>query len=305
MKEPSGILLIDKPAGMTSAGVVDLVKRLFKVRKIGHAGTLDPFATGLLICCINHATRIARFFLHKEKTYQAVLRLGIETDTGDPTGTVISEKKNPLFSRDTLIEVFSKFEGLIEQIPPPYSALKYHGTPLYRLARKGTPVQKEPRKVLIQKLEVTRIDASEIEFSVRCSAGTYIRSLGMDIGKALGCGGHIKELRRTECNGFRVEDACSISELEIYTEKGSWAEKVISMRDALRDIPECRADSYLMKKITYGNLITSNEIPPPQNDSLIKIIDGDNRLLAILDFCQKTRHYSYCGVFQSPVHALN
>ncbi|MEW5909348.1 MAG: tRNA pseudouridine(55) synthase TruB [Thermodesulfobacteriota bacterium] len=303
MKEDSGILLIDKPAGMTSAEIVGLVKRLFKIRKVGHAGTLDPFATGLLICCINSATRIARFFLHKEKTYRGVIHLGIETDTGDPTGAVISEKKGFMLSSETVAGVFQRFEGMIEQTPPVYSALKHRGIPLYRLAREGTPIQKEARKVLIQKLEIVRIAFPEIEFDVRCSAGTYIRSLGADIGRALGCGGHIKELRRTECNGFRVENACTVSDLKIYAEEGYWIEKLISMSDSLRDLPECRADSRLMKKVLYGSPVTSDEIPPPRDETLIKIIDGDNRLVAILDFCHKTHQYSYCSVFGSPGHA--
>ncbi|OGP60909.1 MAG: tRNA pseudouridine(55) synthase TruB [Deltaproteobacteria bacterium RBG_13_49_15] len=301
--ELSGILLIDKSAGMTSAGVVAQVKRILNARKVGHAGTLDPFATGVLICCINRATRIARFFLQGDKTYRALLFLGIETDTGDATGRITFQKNSIDFSKDKIRSVLKRFEGGIDQSPPVYSALKYEGVPLYRLAREGNPVQKMPRKVFIREINPVKIKLPEIWFDVRCSTGTYIRSLGTDIGKMLGCGGHIKKLRRLESSGFRVDEAISVEKLKALVEKGDWADRLISMRSALKDLPEHTADARLTEKITHGSPITIDEIPPPSHEDYVKVIDTDNHLLAVLGFSQNKRCYSYCGIFDLPIQA--
>ena len=298
--EISGIIVIDKPEGMTSARVVARVKKLFNARKAGHAGTLDPFATGVTVCCINQATKLAQFFLHGSKKYEAVLFLGIETDTQDLTGKVVSRSdiQPSLLSEDKIYSVFQKFKGEILQAPPVYSALKHKGVPLYKLARKGNPVQKDARTVFILSLDILHINLPEIHFKVSCSGGTYIRTLCADIGAALGCGGHLKRLRRTESSGFNIRDAVRYSELESSADELS--ERIIPMTDALKNMPVCIADNRLKQKIIYGQGITEADfiqLPAPIPDGFIKIIDMSSNLLAVLK--KESKDYKYCCVFQT------
>ena len=190
--EFSGIIVVDKPANITSARVVAVIKKRLGARKVGHTGTLDPFATGVLICCINKATKLARFFLQGWKKYTAVLHLGIETDTQDSTGSIISTSDRIDCSEKKIQSVIQQYEGTIEQFPPLYSALKYKGVALYKLARSGKPVQKPARRVFISYIKILEIRLPFIRFETFCSAGTYIRTLCADIGTSLGCGGHLK-----------------------------------------------------------------------------------------------------------------
>jgi len=236
----SGIIVVDKPANTTSAEVVAVVKKLLGAGKIGHTGTLDPFATGVLVCCVNRATKLARFFLHGSKTYEAVLHLGIETDTQDFTGTVTATGKETGFSDHAIRSVFEQFEGTLDQVPPVYSALKHKGTPLHKLARRGTPVQKPARRVFISKIEIVKIDLPLVRFTVSCGAGTYIRTLCADIGASLGCGGHLKELRRIESSGFTVAEGVTLPQLKKLVLSGKASERMVSMADALQEIPEPR-----------------------------------------------------------------
>jgi tRNA pseudouridine55 synthase len=265
--ELNGILLVDKPEGMTSAQVVARIKKLFGVRKVGHTGTLDPFATGILICCINRATRLARFFLHGNKKYEAVLHLGVETDTQDSTGIVTSTCDDVLFSEIKIRSVFNQFKGSIEQIPPVYSALKCKGTPLYKLARRGKPVQKPARRITIFNIEILKIHLPLIHFSVSCSAGTYIRTLCSDIGKRLGCGGHLKELRRIQSSGFSIAEAVKLSELENIAVYEKISHRIISMSKALQNMPEHIADRALAKKIMHGYILTKKDLKPLQPET--------------------------------------
>ena len=206
----NGIIIIDKPAGITSAKVVARLKEIVGARKVGHTGTLDPFATGVMICCLNRATRLARFFLSGDKKYKAVLCLGEETDTQDRTGKTISVCKDLEFSDKEIRDVFKEFEGPVAQMPPVFSSLKHKGTPLYKLARQGKPVQKPARQIVIHYLKISDSDLPEIHFEVSCSSGTYIRALCADIGKRLGCGGHLKSLRRIESCGFSIDQALDL-----------------------------------------------------------------------------------------------
>ena len=300
MTKQSGILVVDKPAGITSAGVVARVKKIFGARKVGHAGTLDPFATGILVCCINRGTKLARFFLHGNKKYEAVLHLGIETDTQDSTGTVTSICDNVLFSEIKIRSVFKRFEGTIEQMPPVYSALKFKGTPLYKLARRGKPVQKPARRVTIFNIEILEINLPLIRFEVACSAGTYIRTLCADIGTLLGFGGHLKELRRIENSGFTIEEAATLSELEELARSDKLSRRTISMANALRDMPGHLADNVLAEKIVHGNILTRKDVAPIQTDSpegFIKVVDAENDLLAILNYTKYSSRYKYHCVF--------
>jgi tRNA pseudouridine55 synthase len=202
-----GAVLVDKPHGVTSNAALQAVKRQLGAKKAGHAGTLDPLATGLLIVLLGEATKFAGPLLDDDKEYLATLRLGQRTSTGDAEGEVL--EKRPVGDVD--LAVLSRFKGEILQVPPMHSALKRDGVPLYRLARKGETVERSPRKVTIRALEVIRNEPPILELRVKCTKGTYIRVLGEDIGAALGTGAHLSALRRTASGRFRVEDAVSVA----------------------------------------------------------------------------------------------
>jgi tRNA pseudouridine55 synthase len=296
----NGILVVDKPPGLSSARVVSIVKRLLQAQKVGHAGTLDPFATGVLIVCVNQATRLARYWLNSAKTYQAELCLGIETDTQDPTGTVISTCEAVDVPEDTLRAVMKSFVGTMDQAPPVYSALKHQGVPLYRLARKGEPFQKPARQIQIYRLDILEIALPLVRFEVSCSAGTYIRTLCADIGKVLGCGGHLKNLRRTGSSGYAITDAIALSELEGLARSGDVARHLTGMSEALPDMVSFQADKALTDKLKYGMMITAADISPScllPGESLVKIIDGNNRLLSILNYDPVQHGFTYCCSF--------
>ena len=303
-RESSGIIVVDKPQNITSARVVAEVKRLLDARKVGHAGTLDPFAAGVLVCCINDATRLARFLLAGNKTYDATLKLGIETDTQDMTGTVTAVKPVKDWPEDTIKLAVKKFEGQIEQQPPVFSALKHKGTPLYRLARKGTPVQKPARRVYISKIKILEVKLPLVHFEVSCSAGTYIRTLCADIGRQLGCGGHLLALTRTESSGFKIQQAIPPKRLEKRVLADDSKRYLISMTDALGDMPTCIADQKLIEKIRHGKHLKKSDIEIVQSsakfkrqDANIKIVDDDNILQAVLNYEKNRDKLSYACVF--------
>lgn len=210
-----GILVVDKPSGMTSHDVVDFMRRKFGLKKVGHCGTLDPMATGVLVMLIGKATKLSSRFINENKEYEATLTLGVVTSTGDCTGEVIRRSTSDLMhSPEEIEKIFSKFEGEIEQIPPMVSAIKHKGERLYKLARRGITVERKARKVRIIKLQIIQIRLPEISFRVSCSKGTYIRSLGEDIGQKLGCGGTLSSLRRVYSGSFSVKEAVSLEKLK-------------------------------------------------------------------------------------------
>jgi tRNA pseudouridine55 synthase len=291
-------LLLDKPADMTSARAVALVKRLTGARKAGHCGTLDPFATGILICCLNQATRLSRFFIQGEKRYEAVLHLGITTDTQDKTGRVTARRDAGGISEEAIRSVCRCFEGQIDQVPPAFSALKHHGVPLYKLARKGTPVLKPARRVTVAALRIMEVELPRVWMAVTCSAGTYIRTLCADIGAALGCGAHLENLRRIASSGFRVADALKIADLEASARSGALAGHVISMADALGEMPRYRAGEALRSKILHGKPLSLEDLPASQAPGgSVGVIDPDGGLIAILNFDSASATYRYTCVF--------
>lgn len=302
--ELNGVVIIDKPADVSSAKTVAHVKALFNVAKAGHSGTLDPFATGVLICCLNQATRLSRFFLRGRKTYEAVMRLGSETDTQDVTGRVIGRSEVPQLSAARIKEAFAQFEGPLMQPPPMYSALKHQGTPLYKLARQGKAIQKPPRPITIYHIAVIAVALPDIRFSVTCSAGTYIRTLCSDIGRVLGCGGHLTVLRRTASSGFTVDEARAPADLEA-VDRPERLECLIPMAEALREMPVFRADAVLSARIAQGQPLTKSDIPPAQvsghatDDAggLVKIIGPQNQLDAVIE-SRPDGDYNYCCVFR-------
>ena len=209
----NGFFVIDKQAGVTSHDIVAMVRRAIGQKKVGHTGTLDPFATGVLPVAVGEGTKAIQFLDESEKEYRAVLRLGISTDTQDLTGQVTSERDWSHLCAEDLERLVPQFLGRISQLPPMFSALKRDGVPLYKLARKGIEVERELREVEIHSLSFDWIRLPEACFTVRCSRGTYVRTLAMDIGEALGCGAHLLELRRTRSGLFREADALGIPEL--------------------------------------------------------------------------------------------
>lgn len=292
--------MIDKPPDISSAQVVGRVKSRLKAKKAGHAGTLDPFATGVLVCCINQATRLAGFFLKSEKTYRAKMVLGTATDTQDATGTVVSKGDSRGITPDDIDRVFDMFSGTIHQQPPAYSALKHRGTPLYKLARRGCPVQKPPRKVQIRRLTITDLNLPEVRFDVTCSSGTYIRTLCADIGMKLGCGAHLAALRRLRSGSFSLEQSVSLPELDALAASGKLDRRMIGMSDALQEMPGCVADRDLIDRISTGRILTPEDmacVPPDLPVGFFKVVDRQNRLVAILNRKKDLSTYDYRCVF--------
>ena len=208
----NGIVIVDKPAGWTSQDVTAKLRWVFQTRRIGHGGTLDPMATGVLPVFVGRATRGVEFFEHAEKTYEATLRLGITTDTEDISGTVLSETV-PDVTEEAFLSALEQFRGQIQQIPPMYSALKVNGQKLCDLARKGKEVERQPRAITIHKLECIEFSGNTARLFVHCSKGTYIRTLCKDIGQALGCGGCMEALRRVTAGEYTAQEAVPLAEL--------------------------------------------------------------------------------------------
>lgn len=211
---PEGILLVDKPQGITSHDVVSKMRRLFRIKKVGHAGTLDPMATGLLLIMIGKATKVSQYLMSHDKEYTGTVRLGQVTDSQDAEGEITEEKPVPEISEAAAKEVMRGFLGDQYQTPPMFSAKKVNGQKLYKLARQGQTVEREPRVIHISRFEMTSFELPKISFVVGCSKGAYIRTVAHDFGAKLGCGGHLCELRRTAVGKFRIEKANTIEELE-------------------------------------------------------------------------------------------
>jgi tRNA pseudouridine55 synthase len=247
------VLVIDKPEGLTSHDVVARVRRVLKIKKVGHAGTLDPPATGVLIVLVGRATRLARFFVDLEKRYRGRVVLGATTDTQDAAGKVLATSDPSGLTRAQIEEAFAAFAGEIEQVPPMVSALKRDGTPLYVLARRGQVVERKPRKVTISDLRVLSVELPEIGFEMTCSKGTYVRTVAADIGERLGCGAHLGVLTRSAIGPFDVADAIPLGELS--RERVEAGSAGLSMYDALCFMPELRVTDAEEDKLSTGGTI--------------------------------------------------
>lgn len=235
-----GFIVLDKPAGMTSHDVVGAVRRLAGMKKVGHTGTLDPFATGVLPVALGEATKVIPFLEESVKVYRAVMKLGESTDTQDFTGSIIRQGSWQGVTPDRIREAACRFIGRGSQIPPMFSALKRNGVPLYRLARKGEEVPREPRDIEIFSLDVDRIDLPEVAFTARCSRGLYVRTLASDLGDLLGCGAHLVELQRIASGPFTLEQAITPDKLATITASGGLSALLVSCKEALshlRDLP--------------------------------------------------------------------
>ena len=255
LESASGVLLVDKPAGMTSADVTNKLKKRFRFARIGHGGTLDPFATGLLVVLLGEATKAARFLLEGEKTYEATAALGSETDTGDHTGQTALECPVPELTLADWQKAALPFKGFLKQKPPAYSAVKVKGKALYEYARKGEEVEVKEREIFLREMSVTGADASSMRFRVVCSGGTYVRVLAADLARAAGTCAHLSALRRTGSSSFRVEDA-----LPLDTLLGLEPEKVAlqPLKSALSHLPIVECNEHEAQKIRQGNLAIFN-----------------------------------------------
>ena len=250
----NGIVIVDKPQGWTSQDVTARLRRVFNTRRIGHGGTLDPMATGVLPVFVARATRGVEFFEHAEKTYETVLRLGITTDTEDITGTVLT--KAPVSVTQEQVEgVLARFRGEIMQVPPMYSALKVGGQKLCDLARKGKEVERQPRPITIHELTLLGMEEDEIRLRVRCSKGTYIRTLCKDIGEALGCGGCMAALRRVSAGEYTIEEAVPLQDLLDSEDPGRYLRTVDTM---FRNYPSVTLTPNQEKRCRNGVAFTVN-----------------------------------------------
>lgn len=273
---PDGVILIDKPAGMSSFRAVKAVSRILGVKKAGHAGTLDPMATGLLVVCLGKATRISRFIMEGVKQYEGVMKLGAATDTYDAEGKVVETAPLPVgLDMETVRRAAEQFTGRLLQSPPPFSAAKHKGVPLYRLARKGKMVEKPPKPIEVMEFTVEDAGLPYAGFRVTCSRGTYIRSLCHDLGKKLGCFAHMTELRRTRCGHLSIDSAVSLERLEEAAAAGAAFDFVIDIPEALSHIPAVSIENGDARRIRLGQGMAGeklkNALDTDQKDTAIDI----------------------------------
>jgi len=295
----SGILLIDKPEGPSSAQVVQRVKTLLQAKKVGHLGTLDPFASGLLLVGVNEGTKIADIFLGGVKSYRGVIALGIETDTQDNTGKILHERPVASLDAADLRALERKFTGELQQVPPMFSALKKDGVRLYRLARQGKEVPREPRRIRIDSLRLGQLNDSELEFETTCSRGTYIRTLAADMGQEIGCGAHLKTLRRMACDHLSIENAIPVEELE--SRQAAGAVPLLTLRQALSHLPAVVWQSRYVSRLRLGQQELLGQIAKPLGgEKLLGILDPCGDLAALVQWTEDLPggRWRLCRVFQ-------
>jgi tRNA pseudouridine55 synthase len=269
-RDIDGVLLLDKPSGISSNKALQLTRFLFKANKAGHTGSLDPLATGLLPVCFGEATKFSAYLLEASKTYRAVCQLGKTTTTGDAEGEVTSESAVKV-KVDDIASVLKQFTGSIDQIPPMHSAIKHKGQRLYHLARQGKEVERISRKVEIHSLQMVNFKGSLLVIDVFCSKGTYIRTLAEDIGKALGCGAYLANLRRTGVDPFWQQTSYSIEQLREISEQGleQLDRRLLPVNSVLGDLPECILDSTAADFLKQGQVVRVDGIPPSGLLSLV------------------------------------
>lgn len=279
-RDVHGFLLLDKPEGITSNGILQRIKRLYNARKAGHTGSLDKMASGLLPVCFGEATKFSGYLLNADKQYRVTCKLGITTDTGDATGKVSMERPVTGLNRKKLERVFAGFSGDIWQVPPMYSALKHQGKRLYQLAYQGITVKRDARQIHIYKLELLSYEGDLIEFEVECSKGTYIRTLVEDIGEQLGCGAHVIVLRRTACGPFNEDQMITPGLLEQDAEDGTAAldRHLLDIDSVLQDIATVEVINSTATYIQQGQAVM---IPHAPTEGLVRIYTEDQHFLGI------------------------
>ncbi len=291
-----GVLNVSKPAGWTSHDVVAKVRGLLRESKIGHAGTLDPAATGVLPLLVGRGTRIAEYLLDWDKEYRAVLRLGTTTDTQDATGATLATCALDGLTAERIHQAASRFQGRLMQIPPMYSAVKVGGMPLYKAARAGKTVAREPREVTVYEIEVLEVNLPDVSLRVRCSKGTYIRTLCVDIGEMLGVGGHLLALERRRVGPLVLEQAVTLEDIARQSVTGRLAESLLSLDEVLRTMPAVIVDQRTGQRVVHGAPVPLRGIMEwespavePYRRGPVRIKDQAGRLLAIGAVPDRTR----------------
>lgn len=294
----SGILNVDKPPGITSHDVVDAVRRISGQRQVGHAGTLDPMATGVLLVCLGKATRVTEYLMAGTKRYRATVVLGAVTDTYDAEGEIVSNGGRTDFSRREIETALDGFRGHSEQVPPMYSALKRDGQPLHKLARQGKTVEREPRAIEIHEITLLDLTAPALVFEMACSPGTYVRSLAHDLGQRLGSGAYLASLVRLSSGRFVLEEATSLARLEEAFRHGQEAEYLLPLDEALLDWPAIILDKERARRIVQGQAVVGE--PPTSGGSeapLCRAYSLDGDFLAILTYHATTGQWRPKKVF--------
>ncbi|HZQ19540.1 MAG TPA: tRNA pseudouridine(55) synthase TruB [Terriglobales bacterium] len=274
----NGVLIIDKPSGMTSHDVVARVRRILEQKAVGHLGTLDPLATGVLPLVLGNMTRLAQFYLASGKSYQGVIRFGFATDTYDAEGGPLAPAQEPALTFDHVCELAAKFRGEVAQIPPPFSAKKIDGVPAYKLARKKKEVALRPVKVDIKEFEVEKFENSRAHFRARVSSGTYMRSIAHEMGQLAGCGAHLESLRRTAVAEFKVEDARTLEQIEAAEGREALVELLVHPRKLLPSIPAVTANDEIAARIRHGRPVNLPELSRARE---VKVFYGQRDLIAI------------------------
>ena len=304
-KHCDGLLLIDKSEGETSFSVVRKIREATKIRKVGHAGTLDPFATGLLVLLLGQGTKLSPYLMAGRKRYHATLRLGLETDTLDPTGNIVNSRPVPVLDKVTIQRTVERFIGDIEQRPPQFSAVKFEGKRAYRLARKGVEIPLHKRRVTIHLIHVLSVDLPEMVLDIICSKGTYIRSLAADLGVALGTVAYLKALRRLESEPFHVKGALPAREVRGDTFNEICGDRIMTLPDALPHIPTIHVDADMARRVRQGyRPVRGDLVIPPKcqtdHDGWLKMV-WESQLVALAAMerssKEKVRHLKLLRVF--------
>jgi tRNA pseudouridine55 synthase len=289
----SGVLVVDKPVGLTSHDVVQIVRRGTGIRRAGHTGTLDPRASGVLVILIGPAVRLSEYVSASDKRYQATIRLGSTTDTYDSEGTITSSSEVGDIDEQEFDEILQKFVGEMEQVPPPYSAVKVKGRKAYEMARKGEEVELEPRTINVYSLEVLEWAPPEAVIDVYCSSGTYVRSLAHDLGKEMGTGAHLVGLRRTKSGRFTLRDAVPLRRLQEAFDQGDWYKYLIPAAEALSDWPMVELDPDEVELVRHGHRVKANE----DDVGWARGVSQQGDLVALLEADEETNEWQPRKVF--------
>jgi tRNA pseudouridine55 synthase len=275
----NGLLVIDKPGGMTSHDVVSRLRKITGEKSIGHLGTLDPMATGVLPMLLGKFTRLAQYFSSSEKSYSGTIRFGFATDTYDAEGERSGPESNPALCLDKIRAAARRFSGEMEQMPPPYSAKKIDGTPAYKLARAGMPVNLKPATIRIASFEIAGVDGAEASFTMRVSAGGYVRSVAHELGQDLGCGAHLSSLRRTQAGVFTLADAHALEELDPLSGRMEELEYLcLHPRSLLPEMPAVTGDDFALGRLRNG---AQANLPEFSQAPLVKVFAGQRELVGI------------------------
>lgn len=275
------MIVVDKPSGWTSHDVVGKLRGIAKERRIGHLGTLDPSATGVLPCVIGRATRLAQYHTRNDKVYEGVVRFGFSTDSYDAQGQPTSELHSVSLTQDQAEALFAPFRGKILQTPPAISAKKIDGQPAYKLARKNKPVELEPVEVEIFELRITKVEGCDVSVYVRCSGGTYIRSIAHDAGQSLGCGAHLASLRRLASGDFKIESSRTLEELQRLATEGGLEDALIPAAQLLPEFPTEVVDDITESQIRNGRAFRTSPFRTPPGTRNVKAVNRAGELVAI------------------------